>query len=158
MASNKRKEIKGEPDDNETSKKLKMEDDAPGLSTLQSKIGMLQGPDDASITSLFVALFYAINTFVQAYFKGAPYSIARKNDQKVFFEGLVVSDCKVYLKSKHPGAKESIITAAIWNKLISPLLGTPIRAFNKIMPEYTIKTRTSGKPLLQYRRHSNVTH
>lgn len=147
MTVDKRKNVDERSDSDETSKKLKMEDDAPGLSTLQSKVGTIQGPDDASITSLFNTLFYTINNFVHDYFKGSPYSIARKNDQKVFFESLTGSDSTAYLKSKHPGAKEAIIVAAIWNKLIRPLLSAPTKAFSEMMPEYAIRTGTSGKPL-----------
>ncbi|KAI7782214.1 hypothetical protein LA080_013759 [Diaporthe eres] len=127
MTVDKRKNVDEKSDSGETSKKLKMEDDAPGLSTLQSTMGTIQGPDDASITSLFNTLFYTINNFVHDYFKGSPYSVARKNDQK----------------SKHPGAKEAIIVAAIWNKLIRPLLSAPTRAFNDMMPEKAIRTGTS---------------
>lgn len=145
MASIKRKWDDDESDGNEAGKKLKLEEDEPGLPTIQSKAGKIQGPDDASITSLFITLFYTINTFAHDYFKGAPYSIARKNDHRVFFEGLTGSDSTVYLKSKHPGAKEAIVVAAIWNKLIGPLLSAPSRAFIDTIPEKTIKTGTSGK-------------
>ncbi|KAG6355247.1 hypothetical protein INS49_004329 [Diaporthe citri] len=144
MTCNKRKGVDGEPDGNETGKKTKREEDEPGLPEIQSKAGMIQGPDDASITSLFTTLFYTINTFVHEYFKGAPYSMARKNDQKVFFESLTGSDSTAYLKSKQPGAKEAIITAAIWNELIRPLLSAPITAFNETIPEHAIKNHTSG--------------
>lgn len=137
MASMKRKKTYDEPDDNKSGKKMKMQEDA----------GMIQGPDDASIRGLFTTLFYTINTFAQTYFQGAPYSIARKKDQKVFFEDLTGSNPTVYLKSKHPGVKEAIIVAAIWNALIRPLLSVPTKAFNEMMPEYAIKDRTSGRPL-----------
>lgn len=148
MTTNKRKKVDGERGGNETVKKLKMEDNAPGVPTIQSKMGMIQGLDDEETTNLFMSLYYSINSFANTYFQGAPYSIARKKDQKVFFEGLSAGDSKDYLKSKHPRAKEAIITAAIWNKLIRPLLGAPMRAFNDAMPEYAIRNCTSGEPLL----------
>lgn len=144
----KRKGDDGEPDGNETGKKMKMQEDEPGLPTMQFNAGMIQGPDDASITSLFTTLFYTINTFAQSYFQGSPYAAARKNDHKVFFESLTGSDPTVYLKSKHDGAKEAIIVAAIWNKLIRPLLSTPTKAFNDKMPEQAIRNATSGEPLI----------
>lgn len=147
MTATKREHHDGEPDGSEAVKKLKMEDDGPHSPTLQSKLGMIQGPDDASMTHLFLALFYAINTFVQDYFKGAPYSNARKTDEKAFFESLTGSDCKGYLKSKHPGAKEAIMLAAIWNKLIDYLLSAPIKAFFNSIPETAIRKGTSGKIL-----------
>lgn len=147
MTATKREHHDGELDSSEVVKKLKMEDDDPHSPTLQSKAGVIQGPDDASIDSLFSALFYAINTFVQDYFKGAPYSIARKNDEKAFFESLTGTDCKGYLKSKHPGAKEAIMMAAIWNKLINLLLRAPIRAFIASIPEAKIRNGTPGKTL-----------
>lgn len=145
MTAAKREHQDGEPDSSEVVKKLKMEDDGPHSPTLQSKAGVIQGPDDASIIGLFLALFYAINTFVQDYFKGAPYSNPRKSDQKDFFESLTGSDCKGYLKSKHPGAKEAIMLAAIWNKLINYLLRSPTRAFIDSIPEHKIRTGTPGK-------------
>lgn len=147
MTATKREHHDGEPDSSEVVKKLKMDDDDAHSPTLQSKAGVIQGPDDASIDSLFSALFYAINTFVQDYFKGAPYSNPRKNDQKDFFESLTESDCKGYLKSKHPGAKEAIMLAAIWNKLIDHFLSTPTKAFIHSIPEITIRNGTSGKAL-----------
>lgn len=109
---------------------------------------MMQGPDDDSITTLFNSLYYTIDTFAHSYFQGSPYVMARKNDQKTFFEGLTGRDAAVYLKSKHPGAKEAIIVAAIWNKLTRPLLSAPTKAFNDDIPEEAIKAGTSGKPLM----------
>lgn len=147
MTATKREHDDGEPDSSEAVKKLKMGDDDPHSLTLQSNVGVIQGPDDASIVDLFSALFYAINTFVQDYFKGAPYSIARRNDEKAFFESLTGSDCKGYLKSKHPGAKEAIMLAAIWNKLINYLLSAPTRAFINSIPEITIRDGASGNIL-----------
>lgn len=122
-----------------------MDDDEPPSPTLQSNVGSIQGPDDATIVDLFSTLFYAINTFVQDYFKGAPYSIARRNDERAFFESLTGIECKGYLKSKHPGAKEAIMLAAIWNKLIDYLLEAPTRAFIDSIPETEIRAGTSGK-------------
>lgn len=145
MTATKRKHHDGEPDSSEAVKKLKMGNNDPHSPTTQCKVGVIQGPDDASIVGLFLALFYAINTFVQDYFKGAPYSIARRNDERAFFKSLTGSDCKRYLKSKHPGAKEAIMLAAIWNKLIDYLLSAPTRAFINLIPEITIRKGTPGK-------------
>lgn len=147
MTATKREHHDGEPEGSEAVKKLKMEDDDPHSPTLQSKVGVIQGPDDASIVELFSGLFYAINTFVQDYFKGAPYSIARRNDEKAFFESLTGSDCKGYLKSKRPGAKEAIMLAAIWNKLINYLLSAPTKAFINSIPEIAIRDGASGNIL-----------
>lgn len=145
MVGIKRKNGERAPDNDEPDKKMKKEEDETGFPTPQPGAGMIQGPDDATVTSLFGLLFYAINTFVQTYFMGAPYVMARKNDQKAFFEALTGSDSIAYLKSKHPGAKESIITAAVWVKLIAALLKAPTRAFIEEMPEWKIKSRTAGK-------------
>lgn len=147
MTATKREHDNGEPDSSEAVKKLKMEYDGPHSPTFQSKAGVIQGPDDESIVGLFLALFYAINTFVQDYFKGAPYSNPRKNHQKDFFESLTQSDCTAYLKSKHPGAKEAIMLAAIWYKLIDYLLSAPIKAFINSIPEPTIRNGTLGRIL-----------
>lgn len=145
MTSIKRKDVDGKSDSDEPGKKMKVEDDELSLPTPQHGAGMIQGPDDATITSLFSLLLYAINIFVQAYFMGSPYLLPRKNDQKEFFESLSGSDYIAYLKSKHPGAKQAIITAAIWVKLIRGLLGVPTRAFIEEMPEMKIKSGTAGK-------------
>lgn len=145
MTPIKRKDVDGTSDNDEPHKKMKQEEEEAGFPTPQPGAGLTQGPDDASITSLFSLLLYGINTFVQAYFLGYPYLIPRKNDQKEFFESLTGSDCIAYLKSKHPGAKQAIITAAVWVKLIRALLGVPTKAFIEEMPEMKIKRGTAGK-------------
>lgn len=80
MTSTKRKDDGGASDHDNQPKKLKKDDDELGLVALHTSARMIQGPDDSSITALFNALFYAVNTFVSQYFKGAPYAQPRKND------------------------------------------------------------------------------
>lgn len=138
MDSTKRKDVDGEPDGNDNWKKVKIKKPTLGLQ-------IIQGPDDASITSLFDALFYEINTFVQAYFKGKPYVNPRKNDDKEFFQSLTGTDYTDYLKLKHPGAKEAMIQAVIWNKLIDHLLKTPTKAFMDDLPEMRFRRRAASK-------------
>lgn len=145
MASTKRKVVDGEPDGNENAKKLKQDGDVAVSTTLQSDLGMIQGPDDTAITELFNTLVWLINTFTGQYFQGAPYADARKKDQKAYFQSLVGSDYKKYLKSEDPGVKQAIIEAAIWNMLIDPLLRTPTKAFIDEMPELKVRASTSGK-------------
>lgn len=141
----KRKHVDGTSDSDEPDEKIPKDENEPFLPTLQSEAGRIQGPDDATISSLFSLLYYAINTFVQEYFKGSPYAIPRKNDQKVLFEALSGSECIAYLKSKHPGAKEAIVMAMVWVELIKALLREPTKAFVEEMPEIKIKSRTRGK-------------
>lgn len=146
MTSTKRKGDEGSSDHDGQGKKPKKDDDRSGLVKLRTNVLLIQGPDDSSINQLFSVLFYAVNTFVSDYFKGAPYAQGRKKEQKAFFESLLGSDCKTYLTSKHRGAKEAFILAAVWNKLIDALLSTPTRAFIEKMPERSIKAGTKGRP------------
>ncbi|KAH8777583.1 hypothetical protein F5883DRAFT_517926 [Diaporthe sp. PMI_573] len=144
VASTKRKEEGGSPAGDERSKSPKEDDDEPGPTTPQSKAGKMEGPDDTFIMNLFTPLFYSIITFSLAYFKGAPYVTPRRREQKEFFETLTSSDYKLYLTSKHPGAKERIVQAVVWNKLVEELLRLPLRAYLQF-PEGTIKKFVSGK-------------
>lgn len=145
MTSTKRKDDGEISDRDDQRKMLKKGKDQPGLTTLNTNVLLVQGPDDSSINELFSVLFYSINTFVSDYFKGAPYAQPRKKEQKAFFGSLVGSDCKKYLTSKNRGAKEAIILAAIWNKLTGPLLSAPTKAFVSQIPELSIKAGTKGE-------------
>lgn len=143
MTSHKRKEVEGEPNGSKTVKKLKQDDDNDSQPlTLQSKANNFQGADDGTMELLFSDLYYSINTFAGKYFIGNPYVYPRKNKDKTFFESLT-GNCGTYLTSKIEDAKETIIQAAIWNKLINSLLEQPLKAFLQ-MPEAIIKNDISG--------------
>lgn len=144
MTSTKRKGADGEPDGNEVGKKLKKKEDDNDSHppTLQSEAGRFQGDDDATMLLLLHDLYYSINTFAGKYFIGSPYVQPRKSKDKDFF-GSLTSNYGTYLTSKIEKAKETIIQAVIWNKLMDPLLKQPTKAFLEI-PEALIKNNLSG--------------
>lgn len=144
MAAKKRTDEGSSPASGGRSKKVKMEEDDTGVTTLQSTASKMDGPDDTFITTLFSPLFYAIIGFAATYFKGKPYNTPRKSEHKAFFETLTGGDYKDYLTLKHPGAKERIVQSAVWNKLVEMLLQTPLRAFVSI-PVAMIENHVSGR-------------
>ncbi|KAG8162449.1 hypothetical protein KVR01_008214 [Diaporthe batatas] len=147
MAAAKRKDRDegGSPPSSEEGKKLKMEDEDPSPPTLQSMPGKMEGPDDTFIVGLFSPLFYDILSFSINFFQGAPYVLPRKNEQKEFVQTLAGSDAKLYLASRHTGAKEKIVQAMIWNKLVESLLSVPLKAFIQF-PEATMKMFITDAP------------
>lgn len=143
MTCNKRKGVDEKPGVDEMGKKLKMEDDDSELPTLKSQADKFQGADDTAMELLFRDLCRSIQKFAATYFLGKPFIDPRKKEDKAFFESLT-SNYSTYLKSQIPDAKETIIQAAIWNKLINVLLKEPIKAFLQV-PEALILNHMSGK-------------
>lgn len=148
VATMKRKDEGSSPATDRQSKKLKEEDRETGDLDLPYMAGKMEGPDDSFITALFSPLFYAIVGFAATYFKGKPYKTPLKAEHKAFFESLTSGDYKDYLISKQPGAKERIVQAVIWNKLINMMLGAPLKALNSLRVEI-IQSSVSGRSYLR---------